>query len=345
MSELIKCFPEWYDESGTGGIFKDIATGRTGTFPWLSNAATLDAEYFGNKSGNKSVSPIIDKFIEQNIDAGVQNPFTLKAEQRTALANIIVNRFSEKWLKLYALLSKEYNPIENYSMTETETPNITKRQGVSDDYEISDKKTVDRNMSTTETASIDYEVSDEKTIARNMSRTETASNDYEVSDEKKTGTNYTVSTNNETNTETYGFNSASPVPTNDASGNSTVTTSGNANDNVETNTHKQTGGMTVTESGNANDNVETNTHKQTGGITVTESGNANDNVETNTHKQTGYTEETETGTRKLTRSGNIGVTTSQQMIESEIALWQWNFIESVYKDVDKVLTIPKYNFC
>lgn len=297
MPEIIKCFPEWYDNTGTGGIFKDIATGRAEMFPWLANAATLDMEYFGNKSGNKSVSPIIEKFIEQNIAAEVQNPFVLTTAQRTAIANIIVNRYSEKWIKLYSLLSKEYNPIENYSMTETETPNITKRQGVSSDYEVSD----------------------EKTIERNMSRTETASIDYEVSDEKKTGTNYSVSTDSETNADAYGFNSSSPVPTNSASGNSTVTTIGNANENVETNTHKQTGGMTVTESGRANENVEKNTHKQMG-----------------------YTEETETGTRQLTRSGNIGVTTSQQMIESEIALWQWNFIESVYKDVDMVLTVPKY---
>ena len=298
MLKLIDCFPEWYDGSRTGGIFKDISTGRTETFPWLSNAATLDMEYFGNKSGNKSVSPVIEKFIEQNISAGTQNPFVLTTAQRNALANIIVNRFSEKWVKLYALLSKEYNPIENYSMTETETPNITKRQGVS----------------------VDYEISDEKTIQRNMSTTETPTPDYAVTDEKKTGTNYSVSTDSETNAEAYGFNSSSPVPTNNASGNSTVTTTGNADENVETNTHKQTGGMTVTESGNANENVETNTHKQTG-----------------------YTEETESGTRQLTRSGNIGVTTSQQMIESEIALWQWNFIESVYKDVDMVLTVPKYN--
>lgn len=342
MPKLIKCFPEWYDNIGTGGIFKDIATGRTETFPWLANAATLDMEYFGNKSGNKSVSPIIEKFIEQNIDAEVQNPFILTTAQRTAIANIIVNRYSEKWQKLYALLSKEYDPIENYLMTEIETPNITKRQGVSSDYEVSDERTIERNLSRSESASDDYEVSDEKTIERNMLRMETASNDYEVSDEKKTETNYSVSTDNETNTEAYGFNSASPVPTNDASGNSTVTTSGNADENTETNTHKQTGGMTVMESGNADENVETNTHRQTGGMTVTESGRADENIETNTHKQTGYKEEMETGTRQLTRSGNIGVTTSQQMIESEIALWQWNFIESVYKDVDMVLTIPKY---
>lgn len=44
----------------------------------------------------------------------------------------------------------------------------------------------------------------------------------------------------------------------------------------------------------------------------------------------------------LTRSGNIGVTTSQQMIESERKLWEYDFIMSVYRDIDKVMTIEYY---
>lgn len=46
--------------------------------------------------------------------------------------------------------------------------------------------------------------------------------------------------------------------------------------------------------------------------------------------------------RTLTRSGNIGVTTSQQMIQSERDLWQWNFFESVFNDLDDVLTLSIY---
>ena len=45
----------------------------------------------------------------------------------------------------------------------------------------------------------------------------------------------------------------------------------------------------------------------------------------------------------LTRAGNIGVTTSQQMIESERALWIWNFFHDVvFPDIDRVLTIQIY---
>ena len=51
---------------------------------------------------------------------------------------------------------------------------------------------------------------------------------------------------------------------------------------------------------------------------------------------------TNTGTETLTRHGNIGVTTSQQMLESEIKLRQYNFIEEVYKDIDSVLCLKMY---
>ena len=43
-----------------------------------------------------------------------------------------------------------------------------------------------------------------------------------------------------------------------------------------------------------------------------------------------------------TRSGNIGVTTSQQMAQSDIELWRWNFFYEVFADIDKVFTISTY---
>ena len=52
-------------------------------------------------------------------------------------------------------------------------------------------------------------------------------------------------------------------------------------------------------------------------------------------------EETET----TQRSGNIGVTTTQQMMEAERNLWLWNFFDQVYKDIDSVLSLPIYDPC
>lgn len=60
--------------------------------------------------------------------------------------------------------------------------------------------------------------------------------------------------------------------------------------------------------------------------------------------------DTETGTdvtagentRKLTRTGNIGTNTFQNLLQQERNLWMYNFFEQIFKDVDSVLTIPIY---
>ena len=47
--------------------------------------------------------------------------------------------------------------------------------------------------------------------------------------------------------------------------------------------------------------------------------------------------------RHLERSGNIGVTTSQQMLQSERELWIWNFFRDVvFPDLDSVLVLGIY---
>lgn len=45
------------------------------------------------------------------------------------------------------------------------------------------------------------------------------------------------------------------------------------------------------------------------------------------------------------RSGNIGVTTTQQMILADREVWMWNFFDQVYKDIDSVLSLPFYDPC
>ncbi len=69
------------------------------------------------------------------------------------------------------------------------------------------------------------------------------------------------------------------------------------------------------------------------GATITVSGDKQNNEEI----------DTETGTRSLTRSGNIGVTTSQQMLQSEIDLRNnYNFMNQLMDDVDSVLCLLVY---
>ena len=88
---------------------------------------------------------------------------------------------------------------------------------------------------------------------------------------------------------------------------------------------------------------ETTTHNdtdtKTNNLTDTETRNTTDTV---THNTTDSMDGESATSRTLTRSGNIGVTTSQQMIQSSIELYQWNFFEQVFKDLDTILTISTY---
>ena len=104
----------------------------------------------------------------------------------------------------------------------------------------------------------------------------------------------------------YGFNSSTSVPTGKQAQNSTGTN-------------------TVTQTG-----TDTNTYN----TTVADTGTIN---------ETDGGQDTHTRNYHLTRSGNIGVTTSQQMIQSERDLWVWNFFhEVVFPDIDRVLTLQIY---
>lgn len=82
-------------------------------------------------------------------------------------------------------------------------------------------------------------------------------------------------------------------------------------------------------------------------LTETDSNTRTDNLSestsgTETHNLTNTDAGTNEYERSLTRSGNIGVTTTQQMMQSEIELWQWNFYRAVFKDIDSVLTLKIY---
>ena len=69
-----------------------------------------------------------------------------------------------------------------------------------------------------------------------------------------------------------------------------------------------------------------------------------DNTHTYNVADTDTGQDRQSHSYELTRSGNIGVTTSQQMIESERTLWMWRyFYDVVFPDIDKMLTISVYS--
>ena len=145
-----------------------------------------------------------------------------------------------------------------------------------------------------------------------------------------TGTDTIVTDKDNTNTGTqqnsgtsgtsdgiFGFNSS------DAVGNST---SDETSSNTRTDNLASTEDITETETKNLSDsNTETLNTVNLETRNLANSETVNTDVE-----------------RELTRSGNIGVTTTQQMLTSEIELWQWNFFKQVFDDIDSICCLDIY---
>lgn len=279
MTKLYKIsdvFPDWSSISSLFNRLNRLAV------PWAADVQTqsLDAEYFLNRSGDKYCSPMVNK---------LSGGETLTTANIDIICNVLVSLYGENWNREYAVLSFDYNPIENYSMTENMIDDIT---------EIEHGHVVTRVLDTT----------DERTPNVTEERTDDLTHG-------KTGTETTTpDLTSTTDNGITGFNSATDVHTGE-----TQTTNTGTNE-VEYNTSDtDSGTVTTTTTG-------TDTTTQSGSITDTNSGK-----DTHTHNY------------ELTRSGNIGVTTSQQMAESEIDLWRWNFFNDVvFPDIDRVLTLMIY---
>lgn len=98
-----------------GGILSSL----TANFdvPWktsLSQGQPLDDDYYGNHSGDKPISPLVEKLVDNDNQLNTVN--TLR------LATLIYNKYKVNWDRAWLALSKEYNPIDNYKMREEETP-------------------------------------------------------------------------------------------------------------------------------------------------------------------------------------------------------------------------------
>lgn len=222
-----------YSEWITKGIFSYFNSLEV---PWKNDITSneLDVIYHGSRSGHKLIGSLIENFLENNV---------VSEENKITIAQVIYVTYIKNWNALYKTLLLEYNPIENYSMTENENVQDTHR-------------------GTLESDGSDTNTNNENTIVNDTS-----------------------------NNQLWGFNSTDSV-----------------------NSDKQIGNTTRNIDGSMNA-----THK---------------NIDTETKDIT--------SDRTLKRSGNIGVTTTQQMIESERQLWLWNFFESVFSDIDKILVLKIY---
>lgn len=178
---------------------------------------------------------------------------------------------------------------------------------------------VDRNLKgeTNDTNNNTSSLTDSTTSQRDEATTE-----KQTSDQTVTSSNtqeQTTANQNDTSNKTFGFNSDEAVDKDSSS----VTDSGSAT----------TSSSTTDETSNEAE------FDKTAEITDTTSKTSSSSS-SNTGKQTNEQDEKVTTVRK--EQGNIGITSTQQLINEERELWEFNYFNRVFEDIDKMLCLSIY---
>ena len=81
--------------------------------PWKDkvDGTILDLDYYGNHSGNKIISPLVEQLIDNT---------GLSDGNMNKLAQLIFSKYGYNWSKLWEATQLEYNPIHNYDGDEEE---------------------------------------------------------------------------------------------------------------------------------------------------------------------------------------------------------------------------------
>lgn len=163
MITLNKAFD--YTPAENKGVFYYLSQLEGVTLPWseMDIDSQLDIYYHMNHSGKKLTSPLIDGYLSND---------ELTENDKAGLAAIIYSLFGKTWDRLWYVYNSEYNPINNYDLTE----------------EYSGEDSLEHGKSTTRTDNLTSETTN------NLTETETP--------------NKTITRDK----SVYGFNSSNPSP-------------------------------------------------------------------------------------------------------------------------------------
>lgn len=253
----------------------------------VMNAYKLDHE--GDLFDNITLYDKINKDITINTildEAGILEPVTSNPDLLKLKINNFFGRNYTNFKHLMDAFLLEYEPIENYDrhseITLTDSGTITDAGGGSN--------TRTPDLTNTET------------VDTSNTRTANLSNKKTGTDSDNETRDLTTTPNTTHETQVSAFNSSDYQPK------EKIIDTGNQKD-TGTDNHTMTYNTTATETG-------TDTMKNAGTTTTAQTGSEVTKVENNNTQTTDMRHKTIDHTH-----GNIGVTTSQQMLQSEIDLW------------------------
>lgn len=234
-------------------------------------------------------------------------------ENPSIIQNIIVNLYNAnkyKYKTLYNTTLLKYEPLQNYDRTE-EVKDSTERTGNNDTTfgSRTDTSTTNNttNIGSQDNTNTNKEVTEIGTI-KTITESATSKKGSEVNEKEVAPYDSETYYNQEKDTLSYN---------NRTDENNSTTTTNSRTDTRTDNTTDKIGART--------DRNESSTSNTYGSHTDASSKNEN---ETYTHKSHMY--------------GNIGVTTSQQMLESEREVAYFNFVSIVAHDIIKLIAICIY---
>ena len=261
---LNRVYPEWTDNKG---VISSLSTA-----PWALSVSQqgLDLAYHGVRSGGKFVSPILYNFLDDDGE--------ITTAGYSAIATMLMAKYGAKWSHLWDLYNSQYNPLDSYKITETESRSVDRDISLRDsgtvsattnyDIDETDETVVDstRAPHTTETLTLNTRTEQDnseittptttETVAKtssntktpNTTETTTVEEDVSVtgSDDSETTYGKVVETEssatNESTDSRWGFNSQSASPADKSEGevSTTKTETSSGSDAVERDTSETT---------------------------------------------------------------------------------------------------------
>lgn len=312
-NNMISAFPNFLT---TDSIFQKMVSMGA---PWTQEIGkSMDISFFTIYSGLKLPSV----FVSANSTNGSVNS--------QLISQVLWDLFGVSWKNLWDAYNLEYNPLENYSITEnikrdeTNDRSIDKTGSLSSTIDGTVTSTYSDNSTTTlehgHVVQIDN-TGTSKTVESGTSSVEHGQN---------------ITTTGEVDSFTYGFNSNEKVPT-----------------AVETSTgdEQHSGTDTTTTSGSTDVNTTSDSTQTNSGIDTTKtvsSGESDDatkdvRADTTAEKTDDNAIISETITRN--RTGNVGQNSYQELLSQQFELWKWNFFWQVFDDCDRVLCLSVFDPC
>lgn len=258
--------------------------------------------------------------------------------------SLVYNMMLDKYTKMQSLFSIEYEPLENYNMVESGSDSLTGTNDGTSDVTDSGTNTEVRDLATSYTSTgqdsetgsntVTYDTTD--TVTHNTTDTTTFGHTVATTgNTSNTLNNTTTDTVAPFDSETF-FNNTQTTDANTSTGTDTSNVVNSGQDST-----KATGTDTTAHTG-----TEATSSSNTANTTKTDNGTNTGSVDTTSNREssTSYSDnKTENTTHTLTRHGNIGVTTSQQMLQSELELIPKRQLKfEFYNDIKKLLLIGIY---